>query len=277
MNRYFTFSLMACLGGFLWACQTSAPVTSPLDDAGFTSLFNGQDLDNWDLKIRSGDSAEAAKVFHVEDGMVHIFGQHPDSFMLNDGQNLTHGLMYTRESYSRYRFSFEYKWGTKIANNFDQFQYDAGMYYHVFDDKIWPFGLEYQVRYNHLTDQNHTGDYWASKARMQWTSADSGKTFMLPSEGGMPQTQRGGEHRAKADAPFHGLDGEWNRCEVIVMDSTYSIHILNGEIVNMATELSHGSGIIGLQSETAEIFYRNIKIQEYPEFIPAKAFLEALK
>lgn len=42
------------------------------------------------------------------------------------------------------------------------------------------------------------------------------------------------------------------------MGNTYSIHKLNGKIVNLATNLTLSEGIIGLQSETAEIYYRNI-------------------
>ncbi|MEM9261639.1 MAG: family 16 glycoside hydrolase, partial [Bacteroidota bacterium] len=140
------------------------------------------------------------------------------------------------------------------------------------DDKIWPFGIEYQVRYNHLTEENHTGDYWASNTRFQWRKGPDGR-FAVD---GQLDEKRGGEHRATAAAPFHALDGEWNTCEVIVMDSTYSIHKLNGALVNYATELSVGEGIIGLQCETAEIFYRNIQIKELDEFIPASAFFPTL-
>jgi hypothetical protein len=72
----------------------------------------------------------------------------------------------------------------------------------------------------------------------------------------------------------NALNGEWNQCEIIVMGDSYAIQKLNGEIVNMATDLSVGEGIIGLQSETAEIFYRNIMIKELDEEIPLEVFLE---
>ncbi|RDV29365.1 DUF1080 domain-containing protein [Alteromonas aestuariivivens] len=235
-------------------------------------LFNGKDLSNWDLKIRSGDAEEAKKVFSVHDGMVHVFRHHPDKFSLNSG-SATHGLMYTQTEYSRYIFRFEYKWGEKIMNNFRQFQYDAGMYYHVYNDKIWPFGLEYQIRYDHTTNTNHTGDFWASNVSMQWFSDDEGKNFVAPWQGGKPQEIRLGEHRALKDAPYHALDGQWNQVEVIVMADKYAIHKLNGVVVNYATDFDHSAGLIGLQSETAEIFYRNIEILPLNEFIPASEFL----
>lgn len=132
------------------------PATSK---SGFVKLFNGKDFTGWYLKNRSGD--EAKKVYAIDKGMVHVYKNHPDSLDLNTGNNLTHGLFYTNKKYSMFIFKFEYKWGTKIANNFAQFQYDAGMYYHAYNDAIWPKGIECQVRYNHLTNKNHTGDFWA--------------------------------------------------------------------------------------------------------------------
>ena len=39
----------------------------------------------------------------------------------------------------------------------------------------------------------------------------------------------------------------------------------------MATDLSVGEGIIGLQSETAEIFYRNMETKESEKPVPLDA------
>ena len=40
------------------------------------------------------------------------------------------------------------------------------------------------------------------------------------------------------------------------------------------TDLALEAGIIGFQSETAEIFYRNIEIKEFDKVIPSEAFLK---
>ncbi|MEO6245979.1 MAG: DUF1080 domain-containing protein, partial [Opitutaceae bacterium] len=195
----------------------AAAATTPRSPApGFVSLFNGKNLDGWKLKIRSGDAELAKKVFRVEDGAIHVFGKDfPGEYELNTGGNQTHGMIYTTKSYSKFIFRFDYKWGKKKANNFSDFQYDAGCYYHVTDDKIWPVGIEFQIRYNHVANQNHTGDFWSPPTtKIQWYSAD-GMTFALPSAGGRPQPFKKGEHLALATTPYHGLDGEWNTCELI--------------------------------------------------------------
>jgi hypothetical protein len=254
--------------GIVGACKTPKNAVS---NDGFTTIFNGKNWDGWYLKIKSGDSVLAQKVFAIENGIVHVFKDFKDSLELNTGKNASHGLFYTNKKYSKFIFKFEYKWGKKIFNNFSQFQYDAGMYYHVYDDKIWPRGIEYQVRYNHLKNKNHTGDYWAAGTSFQWYAKNT--MFLLPQNGGEKAPIKKGEHLALENAPFNALNDKWNECEVIVMGNEYSIHKLNGQIVNVATKLSHSEGIIGLQAETAELFYRNIKIKEFKESVPIETFI----
>lgn len=255
---------------------TSSMFTTAQDtknDKGFVDLFNGENWNGWHLKLKNGDEEMAKDVYAIEDGIVHVFKNMPDSLNLFTGENATHGLFYTNKKYSKYILKFEYKWGDKITNNFDRWQYDAGCYYHVTDDKIWPVGLEYQIRYDHTKNNNHTGDFWAAGNTLDWYSGD-GKTFLSPKEGGKKQEQKKDELLALPTTEYHGLDDTWNQCEVIVMGDEYTIHKLNGKIVNMATNLSVSEGIIGFQSETAEIFYRNIRIKEFDKTVPMKKFIE---
>lgn len=254
---------MVALGSYvISSCANST-------NTDFKPLFNGENLDGWYLKLRNGDDKLAKKVFTASEGVVHVFKDFPAEYELNTGGNGTHGMMYADKEYSKFIFRFEYKWGKGISNNFERYQYDAGMYYHVVDDKIFPEGLEYQVRYNHVKDKNHTGDYWGKN--FTWYSKD-GKSFVMPSNGG-EEVKKRGEHLALDGFKANGLNNQWNKCEVIVMGDQYSIHKLNGEIVNMATDLPYSIGKIGLQSETAEIFYRNIEIKEFDEIVPMEQFL----
>lgn len=252
---------------FLNACKTK---TEP----EFKSIFNGQNLDGWYFKIRSGDSIMAQKVYAVENEMVHIFNESfPDTIDLNTGKNDTHGLFYTHKKYSKFHLKFEYKWGKKIANNFGSWQYDAGCYYHVYDDKIWPKGIEYQIRYNHTNNKNHTGDFWASDS-LTWCASTDTTAFVHPNNGGKWIRNKRGELYGLPNAPFQAINDKWNQCEVIVMADKYCIHKLNGEIVNIGKDLAIAEGVIGFQSETAEIFYRNIQIKEFEEILPISKFLK---
>ena len=55
--------------------------------------------------------------------------------------------------------------------------------------------------------------------------------------------------------------GEWNRVEVIANKGKCT-HIVNGVVVNEATDASLRSGRLLIQSEGAEIYYRKIDIKE---------------
>ncbi len=261
----FAFMVISVVGAFKVSQNTSSK-------DGFTTLFNGKNWDGWHLKIRNGDSVLVKKLFSIEkNGTIHAFRDMPDSMELNTGKNTTHAMFFTNKKYSKYIFKFEYKWGKKIYNNFNQFQYDAGMYYHVYEDNIWPKGLEYQVRYDHTKNINHTGDFWAKWVTIQWYAKNN--NFLLPENGGEKATSKTPEHLTLKDAKYNGLNDKWNECEVIVMGNEYTIHKLNGQIVNVATNLSHGEGMIGLQAETAEVYYRDIKIKEFAESVPIQTFI----
>ncbi len=253
----------------------SAEKLAALDEDGFKSLFNGENFDGWYLKIRSGDEALAKKVFSIEDNMIHVFNdEFPNEYNLNTGENATHGLFYSTKKYSKYILRFEYKWGSRKANNFEKWQYDAGVYYHVVDDAIWPVGIEYQIRYDHTTNRNHTGDLIRPKgANYDWYSDEEGKHFLHPKKGGKLDTKGGWLHFASPTTNYNALNDKWNQCEIIVMGSEYAIHKLNGDVVNMAFNLKPNEGIFGFQSETAEIFYRNIAIKEFDTIVPIEEFL----
>ncbi len=71
------------------------------------------------------------------------------------------------------------------------------------------------------------------------------------------------------------MGNQWNQCEIIVIGDQYVIHKLNGEVANVATNMNVGKGKIGFQSETAEIFYRNITITEVTDpSVPLSSFLK---
>lgn len=266
--------LFSSLMVFLLSCASLSKENKTSTNDGFVKIFNGKNWDGWHLKLRNGDEEMAKEVFAIEDGLVHVFKDMPDSLNLGTGKNATHGLFYTNKKYSKYVLKFEYKWGEKITNNFNKWQYDAGVYYHVIDDKVWPTGIEYQIQYNHIKNENHTGDLIRPKGTdYQWYSTKDGKTFLHPKDGGIPEQKRDWWHIGKPTTNFNALNDKWNVCEVIVMGGEYAIHKLNGDIVNMAFNITPSEGIIGFQSETAEVYYRNIEIKEFEKVIPIEKFM----
>jgi len=243
-------------------------------DDGYATLFNGKDFNDWNIILRKGTAEDVKKVYTIDpDGILHVFRDLPEGSGVETNKNATHGVMATKKSYSRYSLKFEYKWGKKLFNNFKQYQYDAGVFYHITELKIFPVGLQFQVRYDNIKNVNHSGDFIASGTTVQWYSKD-GKTFEWPEQGGTPRAKQKGQLYAHTDAPFHGLDDQWNEGEIIVMGNEYALQKLNGQFVNMATDLPTDKGPIAIESETGEIYWRNIRIKEFDQSLPMETFLK---
>ncbi len=251
-----------------------AAVSALAADDGYTPLFNGKDFNDWSIILRNGSTEDIKKVYTIDpDGILHVYRDLPEGSGVETDKNGTHGVMTTKKSYSRYSLKFDYKWGKKLVNNSNQFQYDAGVFYHITEIKVFPVGLQYQVRYNHIENKNHSGDFIASGTTIQWYSKDE-KTFEWPKNGGVAQPKRKGQHFARPDAKFNGLNDQWNEGEIIVMGDEYALHRLNGQIVNMATHLPASSGPIAIEAETGEIFWRNIRIKEFDQAVPMETFIK---
>lgn len=75
-------------------------------------------------------------------------------------------------------------------------------------------------------------------------------------------TQSDRWHREIKFTDAEKLNGEWNKVAVTVRDGKIT-HLLNGVLVNEGSEPSIKEGHIILQSEGAELYYRNVKIKEY--------------
>lgn len=274
------WSLVALSLGSLLLGTSAASADVP--DEQFRPLFNGKNYEGWYIKLKDGDQALGERVFAIKDEMIHVFGEGwPDEIDLDKGTDATIGMLYTKKTFEKYHLKFEYKWGKKKANYFAKWQYDAGVYYHITDDKVFPTGVEFQIHYHHRKDRNGTGDLIRPPGqKYDWYFNTETSDYLHPDEGGILYEKqksykgRSWLHSAKITQNFNGLNDEWNSCELIVMGGEYAIHKLNGEVVNMAFNLQPAAGIIGFQSETAEIFYRNIEIKEFEKSVPADSFLK---
>ncbi len=199
----------------------------------FTPIFNGKDFSGWDIYLSDQPLNEDKKqVFQVnKEGEVHISGE-------------VFGYMRTQKIYDNFHLKLEFKWGEKKwAPRLDKLR-DSGILYHIPDgpaDKIWPKAIECQIQ------ETDCGDFWLIDS----TTAVIGGIETEPRPFQRVVKQR------DAEKP----NGEWNSVEVISIDG-HIVHKVNGVIVNEAFKTSEQSGRILIQSEGAEVFYRNIQIKE---------------
>jgi hypothetical protein len=196
------------------------------------SLFNGKDLSGWYVFLRGQPiGQDSVKVFTVEDGLLRVSGQ-------------TFGYIATTKSYSNFHLILEFKWGVqKHAPRLER-KRDSGVLYYFSSsspDKIWPRSIECQIQ------EGDCGDFWLVDS----TSLTVNGKYYAPTRN--QQVVKTSDN----EKPY----GEWNTLEIVARDGKCT-HIMNGVVVNEGTDASVRNGKIALQSEGAEVFYKNIKLKE---------------
>ncbi|RYU96697.1 3-keto-disaccharide hydrolase [Emticicia agri] len=184
-----------------------------------------------------------------------------------------YGCLFTRQSYENYHLKLQVKWGKqKYEPRIDKLR-DSGILYHSIGEagveyfRSWMLSQEFQIM------EGHMGDFWC-----QANSAIDIRSF--PAEGIMnrvaDEKQPFGTFKSKGDyycmrsGNYESPAGEWTTLELICFNGK-SLHIVNGHVVMVlqnsryiqpdGKEIPMTSGKIQLQSEAAEVFYRDIKIK----------------
>jgi 3-keto-disaccharide hydrolase len=197
-------------------------------------LFNGKNLDGWYTFLEgAGKNSDPLKVFQVEDGVIHVSGQ-------------KFGYLSTVKEYGNFRLSVDFRWGEKKWPPRENAPRDAGVLYHCTGpDQVWVTCMECQVQ------EKDTGDMWLIPGM---TTAPSvvvqGKTY-----GGTKAYTR-----VVKFADHEKPHGEWNTV-VVVARGDHVEHWINGKMNMAGDQASVTRGRINLQSEGAEIYYRNIKLE----------------
>lgn len=252
----------------LCGCQSNS-------DEKWQMLFNGQDLSGWDTylgpaydtvaKKRNVDpiglNNDPARVFSVtkedDENVIRISGEH-------------FGGISTVGEFENFHLQLQFKWGNLKWYPRKNGKMDSGiMYYatgsHGADGGNWMRSQELQIQ------EGDCGDCWACAGAIYDATArkDSAKyvydrtgslfTFSNKSPDG---------RRCIKSADGEKPSGEWNTVDLWCFDGT-SIHMVNG-VVNMVIqgsrqeengkEIPLAKGKIQIQSEGAEVFYRNIRV-----------------
>jgi hypothetical protein len=196
-----------------------------------TKLFLPGQKSEWHTWLSRSKNQDPGKVFQFEGDVLHVSGEE-------------FGYITTEKKYRDFHFTVEFKWGEKKYPPRENAKRDAGIMYHVIlysGDKIWPRSLEYQVQ------EGDCGDFWMTDSttiRYRDTLTPLRNSFRVAKI-------------KDAEKP----NGQWNKAEVIVKNGKIT-HLLNGEIVITAELGNTREGTLLLQSEGAELFYRNAEVEE---------------
>jgi len=227
----------------------SATASPPAPE--FVPLFDGQTLNGWSVNRSDGDGLPAEQIFTVDADGIHVYAG------AEQGSVQPPATLTTTREYSRYVLEFEYKWGTNRFGERAETERDAGVLYHVHTNvsAVWPPSLEMQMGTSELGGRWVTGD-----------------AFIL---GGFTRAVINGqvatEGRFTTSVLAERPHGEWNQLRLRVDGADSARYELNGLELNQLGSFEKWEveryvpldrGAIALQAEYAELWYRNVRIQE---------------
>jgi hypothetical protein len=228
-------------------------------------LFNGVDLSGFEAFREPATAltpAQAAEIFKVEDGAIRVYGDAADQ------STQARYTLVTVGKYEKYKLWLEYKWGTKkFAPYTDLVKYprDAGILFHLHGntEEVWPPSIEFQIK------DGTTGDIFAIYARCTSLGQNGGTTFVPAAAGGTEKLVNGSNGFVQHGRSENFELPEWNQL-LLEVDGGTATFSVNGHVVNQVLSVMDksgspiNSGAIALQAEHAEVFYRNIVIEQLP-------------
>ena len=183
-----------------------------------------------------------------------------------------YGCIFTKQNFGNYHLKLKVKWGDKKYSPRLNEDKDSGVLYHsqgkcgVEYWRTWMLSQEFQVT------EKGMGDYWSqASSRSDVKARKDGKDYFFDNNGTLTEfgsgTGNGGFCHAGVDA--ENKNG-WNELELITYGDK-SIRIVNGKVVMALSNsryMVNGeakplvSGKIQLQSEAAEVYYKDIVIKK---------------
>jgi hypothetical protein len=193
-----------------------------------------------------------------------------------------YGCVFTKQEFENYHLKLKVRWGAKKwVPRMDKLK-DSGVLYHSIGEsgkdywRAWMLSQEFQIM------EGHMGDYWTIASSAidvrafipegdMNTVASTKQPFLALGAG----TDLGGFCLRSED--HESPAGEWTDIELICFKDK-SLHIVNGHVVMVlqnsrymhnGTSTPLTKGKLQLQSEAAEVFYKDIKIKSIKE-LPKK-------
>jgi hypothetical protein len=273
-SRYFFVTVSLLIG-----------VSSGFAPVKMRSIFNGKDLTGWDVYIGplydsvkkdfAGDPIGLNKDPHEVFTVVQENGK---PAIRISGENF--GGISTQEEFSNYHLRLQFKWGKLKWNPKRNAKRDSGILYHAVgphaaDWFFWMRSQEFQIQ------EGDCGDYWGcggAFADIPATKQGENK-FIYAADAPVLTFRDKGPNgrncikRADGEKPF----GEWNTIDLYCHGDT-SVHMVNGKVVMVLYKLREPEGNsdkpltkgkIQIQSEGAEVFYRDLEVEEITS-IPKK-------
>jgi hypothetical protein len=231
------------------------------------SLFNGKNLKGWYTFVQKrGKNVDPKHVFTVVDRQIRISGEE-------------WGCITTKKAYENYRLKLEFRWGGKTQGNRIDKARDSGLLLHSNGEDggsagIWMHSIECQIIEGGTGDILVVGDGSEKFSITASVATEKQAGSFRYQEGGLPAVLNKGRLNwygrdenwqdvigFKGKQDIEKTMGEWNTLECIANGNELIVY-LNGVLVNRAREVRPSKGRIQIQSEGAEIYFRNIELSK---------------
>ncbi|MCK8496006.1 DUF1080 domain-containing protein [Spirosoma sp. RP8] len=269
---------------FIWLTGLFAPKNAGVPP-GWTPLLD-KNLSQWETylsyshktgyngKIPTDAAGNPIQPIGYNKDSTHVFSvsSEPGGPVLRVSGTI-YGCLFTRQDYENYHLTLQVKWGTQKHDPRKNMLRDSGILYHSTGEagaeywRSWMLSQEFQIM------EGHMGDFWC-----QANSAIDIRSFQ--SEGIMNRVadekqpfapfKKGSDFFCLRSANYESPVGEWTTLELICFEGK-SLHIVNGHVVMVlkdsrytkpdGQDVAMRKGKLQLQSEAAEVFYRDIRIK----------------
>lgn len=241
-TRWWFCALLSSLVLPLAAAEVSADAAdeaaATAEAPQFVELFNGRDLTGW-VNVNT-----APDTWKVQDGLLVCAGK-------------PIGVMRSEKQYENFILHIEWR-HMQAGGNSGVFVWSEGF---VPPGTSLPKGMEVQMLELDWVNLNRTKD-----GEPNHIGYVSGELFGAGGLTATPDNPRGSRSMSR-ELRCKGK-GEWNVYDVVCVDGTVKLAI-NGKFVNSIRDSSVRKGYLCLESEGAEIHFRNIRILELPPGITA--------
>ncbi|WP_282160219.1 3-keto-disaccharide hydrolase [Ulvibacterium marinum] len=268
-------SSISCLlfSFFLFASCASQKMTT--SDEGWTTLFNGKNLEGWTTKIHHYEVGDNhGDTFRVENSIIKVRydkyeGDFKDRF----------GHLYYDTPYSYFHLQLDYRFVGELHPGAPSYTLkNSGVMFHSQDPRTmlkeqnWPISVEMQF----------LAGIEAGQSRPTGNMCSPGTEVIFKGE------RYPGHCINSSSETYYG--DQWVRAELIVLGDSLVTHMINGEKVLEYTQPQVGGGVvegfdpkikkdgqllkeglIALQSEGQPIDFKNIKIKNLKGCMDPKA------
>lgn len=244
-------------------------------------LFNGKNLDGWDTYLGPPVDSTGKKISDLPVGLNkdpdHVF-----TVINQGGENLIHisgegfGAISTHEEFGNFHLQLKFKWGVKTWGPKKNKKRDSGLLYFSVgpqgaDYGAWMRSQEFQI------EEGNCGEYWGVAGGREDIAAIKKSDSVYVYHPGaslitFSATANAGRYCRKA-TDAENPTGEWNMLDLYCVNGT-SVHIVNGQVMMVLFHSSQQEGDksvplikgkLQIQSEGAEIFYKDIRIKPIKE------------